>query len=473
MKMLKNHSRFGPWGQLFVFGILTGIIFAATQDPTKPPQPKPQEEEEPVALTERSKPTPTVQALEVTADQFANFRSPIVNALGEIAVFGLHSQQDAANRSGQRLYLRTNDGNWQLLLHQGEETIDTHLKLTELTKPSLSSQKEATFISQFRSTKEKEQAPDPSIDPNDPAFYRPAAPNLGIFRKTAEGVRTLLLMGGEVPNMPSTLMGLSNLSANDKGTAAFIGTYVEPDGRGLFYHANDKLSIIVRSGQKIGPNETSTFSEHYYPSDINERDEVAFLGRTGEKSGIFLASPKGVEIIALSGRPSPVKGAKFIGFGNRTPGINNKGEIVFVGFFDGPEAGRALFVKPAVGPVRMVLRSGQPVAGTTYNFTDFNSVGINDQGDLLFVASYGGRSRGIFLKTAKGVEPIALVNQPIPGGTREEVYNHFTQPAFNSRGDVVFYSQWRTPKTGIDVGVFWRDPKEGVKRLFKRGDLMP
>jgi hypothetical protein len=473
MEKLMVKSRFGLRLLLLGAGLFTGIIFAATQDPTKPVQPKPQEEEEPVALTERSKPAPAAQTLEVTADQFANFRSPIVNAAGEIAIFGLHALPNEPSRAGQRLYLRTLDGNWQLLLREGEETPDTHLKLTELTKPSLSSQKEATFISQFRSTKETDQVPEPVIDPNDPASNRPSVPSLGIFRKTAAGIRMLLLSGVDVPNMPSTMSGLSNLSANEKGTTAFIGTYVEPDGRGLFYLANDKLSIIARSGQKIGANETGTFSEHYYPSDINERDEVAFLGRTGEKSGIFLASPKGVEIVAMSGRPSPVKGGKFIGFGNRTPAINNKGEIVYVGFFDGPDAGRGLFVKPVVGPARMVLRSGQPIAGTTYNFTDFNSVGINDQGDILFVASYGGRSRGIFLKTAKGVEPIALVNQPIPGGTREEAYNNFTQPAFNSRGDVVFYSQWRSPKTGINVGVFWRDPKGEVKLLFKRGDLMP
>ena len=473
MKKVMIQSRGGLWSLLLVSGLLTGIIFATTQDPTKPAQPKPQEEEEPVALTERSKPTPTVQSVEVTPDQFANFRTPMVNANGEIAVFGLHTQPGVINGSGQRLYLRTLDGNWQPLLLQGEETLDTHLKLIELTKPSITSRKEATFISQFSPKKANEEKASPVIDQNDPAYYRPAVPNLGIFRKTAEGIRTLLLMGVEVPNMPSTLMGLSNLSSNEKGTTAFIGTYVEPDGRGLFYHANDKLSIIARSGQKIGVNEASTFSEHYYPSDINEQDEVAFLGRTGEKSGIFLASPKGVEIVAMSGRLSPVKGGKFIGFGNRTPGINNKGEIVFVGFFDGPDAGRAVFVKPAVGPLRMVLRSGQPVAGTTYNFTDFTSVGINDQGDILFVASYGGRSRGIFLKTAKGIVPIALVNQPIPGGTREDLYNHFTQPSFNSQGDVVFYAQWRTPKTGIDVGVFWRDPKGEVKLLFKRGDLMP
>jgi hypothetical protein len=467
---LMTHSRPVILWTLFFSVVLTGLMFASGQDPQRP-TPPPAEEDEPVAVTERTKQEPVAKPQELTPEQFANFRTPLVNSLGEIAVFGLHLSPEGLNRSGQRLLLRTLDGDWRLLMREGETTIDTHLTLLEIMKPSLNNQKEATFMAQFSSP--QNTVAEPSLDPNDPAYYRPATPSLGIFRKSAEGVRTLLKMGGEVPNMPSFLTGISNLSANEKGTVAFIGTYVEPDGRGLFYLAEDQLRLLVRSGQKIGPNETGTFSEHYYPSDINEREEVAFLGRAGDKSGIFLAHPKGVEIVAFSGRPSPIKGANFIGFGNRTPGINNKGDIVYVGFFDGPEAGRGLFLKPAGGPTRVVLRSGQPVAGTTYNFTDFTSVGINDQGEILFVASYGGRSRGIFLKTAKGVEPIALVNQRIPGGTNEEVYNHFTQPAFNSRGDIVFYSQWRTPKTGVEVGVFWRDPKEGVKLLFKRGDVMP
>jgi len=161
-------------------------------------------EEEPVALTERSKQAPIVQALEVTPDQFANFRSPSVNDLGEIAIFGLHLLREEPSQSGQRLYLRTLDGNWQLLLRSGEEAADMHINLTELTKPSLSSQKGLTFISQFRSTKEIERIPEPLIDPSDPAYSRTSAPDLGIFRKTADGVRMVLLSGGEVPNMPST-----------------------------------------------------------------------------------------------------------------------------------------------------------------------------------------------------------------------------------------------------------------------------
>ncbi len=101
------------------------------------------------------------------------------------------------------------------------------------------------------------------------------------------------------------------------------------------------------------------------------------------------------------------------------------------------------------------------------------NISLNDQGDVAFSATYAGRSRGVFIKSAKGIEPVALLDQRIPGGEKEEVFNHFTQPDINSRGEVVFYAQWRTPKTGVDVGVFWRDAQGNLKLLFKRGDMMP
>jgi len=68
---------------------------------------------------------------------------------------------------------------------------------------------------------------------------------------------------------------------------------------------------------------------------------------------------------------------------------------------------------------------------------------------------------------------VAILDQRIPGGDKDEVFNHFTQPDINSRGEVVFYAQWRTPKTGVNIGVFWRDAQGALKMLFKRGDMMP
>src|SRR5262249_6877165 len=158
----------------------------------------------------------------------------------------------------------------------------------------------------------------------------------------------------------------------------------------------------------------------------------------------------------------------FIGFANRTPAINNKGEVAFAGFTDSPDAQRALFFK-GEGPLQIIAKSGDKVGDTNYAFTDFISPAINLRGDIAFMGNYGGRNRGIFIKTAKGIEPVAMQDQPIPGGAKEEVFNNFTQPSINDRGEVVFFAQMRNG----NIGIFHRDEKGTLRTLARRGDKMP
>jgi hypothetical protein len=441
--------------------------------PASPPKPEPASDpgDEPVAITEKSKPVVQVEQTPLKSDQFANFRPPFVNSKGEISVLGIYADSATPNRAGQLMYRRSADGKWRRVLEEGEKTADTGVIISSFGIPHVNETGDLTFLAD--GPREVETASQ-ITDPNDPAAYRPFIPNKVLYKKGSTGIKTLYKMGTEVPNMPSYITGITNISSNSVGTTSFIGTYVEPDGRGLFFVNDGVVKLIARSGQKLGKNETGSFSEHYYPSAINDRNEVAFLGRSGEKSGIFIGSLKGVEMVAFGGRPSPLKGSNFIGFGNRTPTINNRGDVAFIGFFDGPEAGRGLFFKPVDGPLRLVARSGEVIPGTNWNFTDFNAVSLNDNGDIAFAASFAGRSRGIFVKTIRGVlETVALQNQRIPGGEKEDVFNHFTAPDINSRGEVVFYAQWRTPRVGVNIGVFWRDPQGTLRMLFQRGDQMP
>ncbi|MGH9843905.1 MAG: DUF7453 family protein, partial [Blastocatellia bacterium] len=206
----------------------------------------------------------------------------------------------------------------------------------------------------------------------------------------------------------------------------------------------------------------------YYPTPINERNEVAFLGRIGDKSGIFVSRPAGVELIAFTDQPASIKDANFIGFGNRTPAISNKGEVAFVAFTNNPDAQRALFFK-GEGPVKLVARSGDKIGDTGYAFSDFLSPAVNSRGEIAFVGLYGGRNRGLFIKTAKGVEPIAMLEQPVPGGAKDDIFNNFAQPSINDRGEVVFYAQM---KNG-NVGIFHRDEKGVLRAVVRRGDKLP
>jgi hypothetical protein len=303
--------------------------------------------------------------------------------------------------------------------------------------------------------------------------------------RTAAGTKALVRLGEEVPNMPSFFSGFANASTNSKGTTAFIGTYSDPDGKGLFLIENGKMRLVARSGQKIPTGEDRVFSEHYYPSRLNERGELAWFSRIGsDGGGIFVLHDGKIEAIALQGKPAPVKfkdekgvekSANFIGFGNRAPAINDRGDVVFAAFFDGLAFGRGLFMKPVDGELRLIARSGDTFTNGGATFKDFTFPAINNRGEIVFIGSYGaaeslvGRDRGVFVKRGKTIEPVALIEQKLPGGKPEEVLNQFTWPVNNDRGEVFFYGQLKN----ADVGIFRWDATKGLRAVVRRGDKIP
>lgn len=445
-----------------VLGVgLVGLNICGVGAQQKPDsQQRPVKEDEPVAITPKVVREKAPEAKPIVSDQFANFRFPMINNKGEIAFTALYSAPGAPNNSRQAIFVRAADGSWRVV-REGEKTPNLPAGIQGFGTPSFNDNGELTFFGSTAAPADKAAA---EHDPNNPEPQRYGA----LFVKSANGLKSLVTLNEEVPYMPSRFSGISNPSTNSRGVTAFIGTYIDPDGRGLFMIEDGKLRLIARSGQRIGNGETGTFSEHYYPSLINERNEVAFMARVGDRSGIFLARPQGVELLAMTGKPAPINQASFIGFGNRAPAVSNNGEVAFVGFFDGPENGRGLFVKGAAG-IRLVARSGDK-ADSGGAFTDFLSPAINARGDIAFLAKLGGRMQGIFLKTAKGIEPVALIDQKIPGAKTElDVFNNFMQPALNDRGEVVFYGQIKN----AEVAIFHRDEKGVLKVLVKRGDKMP
>ncbi len=435
-------------------------------DRQKPDQ---QKEDEPVAVTERKIGEKTAAVKPASNDVFGNFRPPIINNKGEIAFVSLFNAENSKNGFSQAIFVRGVDGAWKIT-RSGEQAANLPKGIYGFAGLFAFNDKgDLTIIADYGDDRQK-AAPPP--DPNDPEAAQTPSMNKSIYVKSSSGLKSLIKLADEVPAMPSHFTGFANASTNSKGITAFIGTYSDPDGKGLFLIEDGKLRLICRSGQRIGNGEAGTFSEHYYPTHINERSEVAFLARVGDRAGIFVSRPGGIELITMIGKPSPIKEGNFIGFGNRTPAINDNGEVAFVGFYDGPNNGRGLFMK-GEGPIKIVARSGDKIGDTNYAFTDFLHPAINARGDIAFVGKYGGRNQGIFIKTAKGLEMIAAVDQPVPNGLKEETFNNFTQPSLNDRGEVVFYAQTRHPKNGVDVAIFHRDEKGVMKPLVRRGEKMP
>lgn len=440
-------------------------------DTAKPEPAKNGKEDEPVAITPRAMVEKTTDTKAPTPEDFGNFRFPVINNKGEIAFMALFPNPNAQNGAGQSIFVRQADGSWKIT-REGEKASNLPEGVYGFSMPSFNDNGDLTFFSSFGTpaTKQTTAAAAP-VDPNDPVSAAATVRNNALYVKNAQGLKSLAKLGDEVPLMPSHFSGFSNPSTNSKGTTAFIGTYSDPDGRGLFMVEGGKMRLVIRSGQKVGNGIDGSYSEHYYPSPINERGEVAFMARIGEKSGIFVSRANGVEPIAFGANPSPIKGASYLGFGNRTPSINSNGHVAFVAFYDGPDAGRGLFFKDN-GPVQVVAKSGDK-AGDAGEFADFLSPAVNSRGDIAFIGRIGktgSRQQGLFIKTAKGIELIAQIDQKIPGGKDPlEVFNNFTQPSINDKGEVVFYAQIKNS----DVGIFHRDEKGVLRTVAKRGDKMP
>ncbi|MGH9803480.1 MAG: DUF7453 family protein, partial [Blastocatellia bacterium] len=330
--------------QLFILSVLIlgglcigrNFFNAGAQKPGE----KADAQEQPVAVTAR---TATEKAMDLkapTPEEFGNFRFPVINNKGEIAFLALFVKPGALNNSGQAIFVRQADGSWKIT-HEGEKASNLPAAIYGFSVPAFNDNGDLTFFSSY-GTSSATPAFVP-LDPNDPAGHNVIKKSGGVYVKTSHGLKSLAKLGDEVPKMPSIFSGFSNASTNSKGVTAFVAMYSDPDGKGLFVVENGQLRLVVRSGQKVGVlGGDETFSEHYYPTAINERNEVAFMARIGEKSGIFVsrpptpANPSGIELVAYVGRPTPIKGSNFLGFGNRTPSINSKGEVAFAGFYDAP-----------------------------------------------------------------------------------------------------------------------------------------
>ncbi len=475
-----RHRKFNLF-MVLTLGALCSVLAVfsagAQQKPADKPasvksdQVKKDKQDEPVAITQRAAEDKIPEGKKLTEEDFANFRFPVINGKGDVAFLALFIDPKGPNNSGQAIFVHQADGSWKIT-REGDKAANLAEGVYGFSVPTMNDNGDLTFFATFGS-RAGAQTQAVVTDPNDPLSAAVAQHRAGaLYVKTAQGLKSVVKLGDEVPLMPSHFSGFANPSTNSKGTTAFIGTYSDPDGRGLMMLADGKLRVIVRSGQKVGlpglaPDDA--YSEHFYPSKLNDRNEIAFMERIGDKSGIFVSRPGGMELIAITGQPSPIKGSNFGGFGNRTPSISQKGEVSFAAFFDGPDAGRGLFYKPVTGPVQLIARDGQK-AGDSGMFKDFLSPAVNSRGEIAFIGKMEGRNQGLFLKTAKGLEVIALIDQKIPGGKGElEVFNNFTQPSINDKGEVVFYGQIKN----AEVGIFHRDEKGVLHTLARRGDKMP
>lgn len=444
---------------------------ATIQKPAQPKTTKPVTQEDgPVAVTKRTNESNTSNnetgAPALKQNQLGSFGFPSLNNRGDVVFTSRYVSEKAEGGYGSAILIHKSDGKWEWV-RDGDKSEGGAASLLSMNHVTINDKGELTFTG----TIDQKAAPyKVSGSEQDASGTQKQS---GLFTKTDKGIKMVYAMGQEIPNNPATYIGFATASMNTAGTMSFIGTYTDPDGRGLFVLENGKLTLVARSGQKTPAGEETQYTEHFYPSTINERGEVPFFCRVSGGGAVFVRRPgKGIEAIAIQDQPSPIPGSNYIGFGNRAPAISNNGIVAFAGFVDGEKAGRILFVRGLDGKTKVAVRSGDTLPESAATFTDFYMPSVNSKGEICFRGTYAGRAKGVFVKTDKGLEVIALYEQPVPGldpKDERNVFNDFLNPVINENGDVAFMAQLRNSS----IGIFYKKKGEPLKMVARSGDVAP
>jgi hypothetical protein len=209
------------------------------------------------------------------------------------------------------------------------------------------------------------------------------------------------------------------------------------------------------------PKAVATFTSFGNPS-LNDAGQIAFTARVGddyENVGIYLYSGNGITSLARTGDPAPNTGGHFktIGFGGIA--LNNQGTVVFEATFNGDNPGDGLF-SSSNGTLKALVLRGQPVPTEGGTFQQFSGLALNDRDQLAFTATFnskvGTEGSGLFVSHSGLLKTISLAGQTA-GYPSTGALGRPQHPSINENGTVAFVDTITSHVRGITYlpnGVF-------------------
>jgi hypothetical protein len=198
---------------------------------------------------------------------------------------------------------------------------------------------------------------------------------------------------------------------------------------------------------------------------------------------MFFAAPAlaqtNTKLIALSGQASPDGNGNFSSFDSVA--INDAGQVLFTaalvntsGAFSDNEG---VFRGDGVANVQ-IARKGQLAPDLNGRYGFFNSVALNDAGEALFWAflsdtGSGLNDAGIFRGDGTGITQLAREGQAAPGGSGTFTGLSF-DPAFNNAGQAAFVGDVRLDTNPtIPIGGVFQTIGSNLISVVRRGDAGP
>ena len=347
---------------------------------------------------------------------------PSLNAAGQIAFLG---------------YVSGVPGSGVFLLSKGS--------LTRVMSPGQQSPEGDLFT----------QARDPAVNNAGQVVFTGMLANHvgGIYLYSEATIARLAGQGDPIDREPR-FSSVSGATIGAAGRVVFSAATF-PGANGVFDEARNPIARLGDPAPEGG-----VFTSISFPTGNDRGDLVFQASNSRGGTGLYLSSEGISSQIVVTGDPAPQE-ETFLAF--YSPFLNNKGAVAFIGAVS-PSNRYGLYV--GSGVFRGLVSTGDPAPGGG-TFYMFNSVSLNDSGQVLFSAWVDAPLRtGVFLWSEGSVQAIAQTGDAAPGGG---TFLSFSQQSLNASGEVAFDAIFSTRGPGVFLfsrGVVssiarWGDPAPG------------
>ena len=216
-----------------------------------------------------------------------------------------------------------------------------------------------------------------------------------------ESSRFLFFDSSDLNNSDTLVFGARLVNENTPDRPIFID--------GLFTRTSDGIiSPVVTTNISGNPFSSSVFS----PASINDNGTVAFGMRPLDQFDNLISLQNDIIFTSNAGSSTTIADTSgpFKSFGN--PAINNTGTVAFFGTLD--TGGSGIFT--GADPItNKVITLGDSLFGSKVVSLDFSTKGLNNSGQLAFLATFEDGTSGIFRANPESMSEPKSVPEPASG----------------------------------------------------------
>jgi hypothetical protein len=216
-----------------------------------------------------------------------------------------------------------------------------------------------------------------------------------------ESSRVLFFENPDLNNSDTLVFGARLVNENTPDRPIFID--------GLFTRTSDGIiSPVATTNTDRYPFSSSVFS----PASINDSGTVAFGVRPLDQFDNLISLQNDIIFTSNGGSSTTIADTSgpFKSFGN--PAINNIGTVAFFGTLD--TGGSGIFT--GADPItNKVITLGDSLFGSKVVSLDFSTKGLNNSGQLAFLATFEDGTSGIFRANPESISEPKSVPEPASG----------------------------------------------------------